>query len=112
MLALKCAPPGARVHVFGFNWSREHWRRHRMASEERFARAMHTAGRIFIHWPVCNGLRNCDHCAEAALTGKPIKGCYGTTGSAEVHPLDIQPDLKTTTAHISGTRNTLGFNAD
>lgn len=78
MLALQCAPEGSRVHLFGFNWSRKHWQKHRMASEEHFARAMHAAGRVFIHWPICNGLRNCDHCAEAEHTGKLVKGCFAT----------------------------------
>ena len=86
MLALQCAPRGARVHLFGFNWSRKHWQAHRMASEERFARAMHASGRIFIHWPVCDGLRNCNHCADALRTGKHVKGCYGITASSTGTP--------------------------
>ena len=31
-----------------------------MAAEEAHAKALHDSGRIFIHWPVCDGLRTCD----------------------------------------------------
>lgn len=63
MLALECAPPRARVHLFGFNWSRRAWAAHKMGAEEAFARRLDAAGRIRIHWPACAGMRGCGGCA-------------------------------------------------
>jgi hypothetical protein len=65
-LALECAPARARVHLFGFNWSLRHWSRHRMAAEEAHARALEAAGRLFIHDPICGGLRACGNCSVVA----------------------------------------------
>ena len=32
-----------------------------MAEEEAHAKSLHDGGRVFIHWPVCDGLRKCDY---------------------------------------------------
>lgn len=40
MLALDCKPAGAALHLYGFNWSRRHWKSHAIAAEERFIRTM------------------------------------------------------------------------
>ena len=74
MLALECAPPRARVHLFGFNWSRRAWAAHKMGAEEAFARALDAAGRIRIHWPACAGMRGCGGC--------PIVASYDADGGA------------------------------
>lgn len=66
MLALECAPVEARVHLFGFNWSQRHWKRHKMDAEEAHARALHASGRIFVHDPICGGLRTCGNCSVVA----------------------------------------------
>ena len=66
MLALECAPAGARVHLFGYNWSRRHWSRHRIKDEEAHARGLAAAGRILIHDPICGGLRACGNCSVVA----------------------------------------------
>lgn len=66
MLALECAPLEARVHLFGFNWSQRHWKRHKMDAEEAYARALHANGRIFLHDPICGGLRACGNCSVVA----------------------------------------------
>ena len=31
-----------------------------MEAEEAHAKMLHDSGRVFIHWPVCDGLRTCD----------------------------------------------------
>ena len=31
-----------------------------MEAEEAHAKMLHESGRVFIHWPVCDGLRTCD----------------------------------------------------
>ena len=31
-----------------------------MEAEEAHAKTLHESGRVFIHWPVCDGLRTCD----------------------------------------------------
>ncbi|BDA43404.1 hypothetical protein COCOBI_04-4160 [Coccomyxa sp. Obi] len=66
MLALECASPQTRIHLFGFNWSQRHWARHDMDAEEAYARALHASGRIFIHDPICGGLRACGNCSVVA----------------------------------------------
>ncbi|KAK9843956.1 hypothetical protein WJX81_000464 [Elliptochloris bilobata] len=66
MLALECAPPRARIHLFGFNWSRRAWAAHKMGAEEAFARRLDAAGRIRIHWPACAGMRGCGGCPVVA----------------------------------------------
>ena len=88
-LALQCAPPGARVHVFGFNWSRKHWSGHSMDAEEQYAVRAMESGRVFIHWPVCTGLRTCGGCAIVASYDEkrgyicaPIPGQEGDNGTS------------------------------
>ena len=66
MLALECRSRGARVHLFGFNWSARHWRKHAMGAEEAHARRLHALGALYIHTPVCSGLRTCGGCTIVA----------------------------------------------
>ena len=80
MLALECAPPRARVHLFGFNWSRRAWAAHKMGAEEAFARRLDAAGRIRIHWPACAGMRGCGGCAV-----RPCPAAVWTLFSWQVH---------------------------
>ena len=63
MLALECAPRGTKVHLFGFNWSLRHWSRHNITAEEAHMKGLHTAGRIYVHNPICGGLRACGNCS-------------------------------------------------
>lgn len=78
MLALECAPPRARLHLFGFNWSRRAWAAHKMGAEEAFATALADAGRIRIHWPACAGQRGCGGC--------PLVAHYDADGGAVCVP--------------------------
>jgi hypothetical protein len=42
MLALDCMPARAALHLYGYNWSRRHWRSHAIAAEERVTRLLVT----------------------------------------------------------------------
>jgi uncharacterized 2Fe-2S/4Fe-4S cluster protein (DUF4445 family) len=66
MLALSCAPRGTRVHLFGFNWSQRHWARHKISAEEAHIRELHTKNLVYIHEPICGGLRTCGNCSIVA----------------------------------------------
>ncbi len=37
-----------------------------MDAEEAHARALHASGRIFVHDPICGGLRACGNCSVVA----------------------------------------------
>eukprot|EP00884_Botryococcus_braunii_P012712 jgi/Botrbrau1/21441/Bobra.0216s0049.1 len=85
MLALECAPPNARVHLFGFNWSRRHWKAHNMDAEQDFAEKLNAEGTIVIHRPICSGLRTCGGCNVVQGYNSSHFLCEGQEGSpAEV----------------------------
>jgi hypothetical protein len=68
MLAMDCAPEGAVINVFGFNWSKEHWDVHQMDAEEKFAVFLAKMGRIVVHPTACRGLRFCGQCTVVGAT--------------------------------------------
>lgn len=66
MLALDCKPRDAELHLYGFNWSRRHWRSHAIAAEERFVRMLADRRRLTVHETACKGLRFCGPCNVVA----------------------------------------------
>ena len=45
-LAVACAPNGTRVHIYGFNWSDQAWKNHKVLGEELFTRHLQSKVRI------------------------------------------------------------------
>lgn len=65
-LAERCRPWGARIHLFGYNWSPLAWSGHKMSEEHKYAQALEAEGKLIIHRPPCRGFRTCDGCAVVA----------------------------------------------
>ncbi|KAK9865789.1 hypothetical protein WJX84_011150 [Apatococcus fuscideae] len=65
-LAERCRPWGARIHLFGYNWSPLAWSGHKMSEEHKYAQTLEAEGKLIIHRPPCRGFRTCDGCAVVA----------------------------------------------
>ena len=63
MLALDCKPAGAALHLYGYNWSRRHWRSHAIAAEERVIRLLVTKFSSLLL--IVLGLRHAAVCEQA-----------------------------------------------
>ena len=63
MLALDCKPAGAALHLYGYNWSRRHWRSHAIAAEERVTRLLVTTSSSLL--PTVLGPRHVAVCEQA-----------------------------------------------
>lgn len=61
LVTLGCLPsPGGSksrpgVHLFGFNWSLDHWTGHKMTAEKRAVDGLVAAGVVTVHATPCNG---------------------------------------------------------
>lgn len=75
MLALACAPVGGDVHLFGFNWAKGLSWKHNVYGEGAFVDTLDEAGKITLHMPPCDNLRECEGCAILTYATTSLSVC-------------------------------------